>query len=324
MADADARVDGRKRGASPLPPPPAPPQPTLERTPSAAPEDDTEVARLRAVIGALAVVIAVHADTAAAQAHELVAQRAATHAAAVAHAAEASALRAALRAHAILSSVTSAASPLLFLAVLARLAENGYAREVVRCVNICRGARSNARLWARIVDLPHPAVVYRWRGSETRLLHWACEGDLARVRETLGRGADIAACDTNGRTALFWASMRGHLAVVRELLDHGADVSARNDAGLTPLMRACYCGHAATAAELLRVGADVNAVCNDGWSALMEAAIDGYVDVVRVLLAVPGVDVNLTNARGDTALSMARRTGCHAAVVALLEAAGAR
>ena len=53
----------------------------------------------------------------------------------------------------------------------------------------------------------------------------------------------------------------------------------------------------------------------------MFAAIKGYLDVVRVLLAAPGVDVNLALYEVRcTALSMARG---HAAIVALLEAAGA-
>ena len=80
---------------------------------------------------------------------------------------------------------------------------------------------------------------------------------------------------------------------------------------------------ARVAAELLRLGADVNAVDNIGVAALMYAVLSGDVGVIRVLLAVPGVDVNLTTVDGRTALSWARGKR-HAAVVALLEAAGAR
>ena len=50
--------------------------------------------------------------------------------------------------------------------------------------------------------------------------------------------------------------------------------------------------------------------------ALIYAAMPGQVDVVRVLLAAPGVDVNLAAEDGFTALSAARANG-HAAVVAL-------
>ena len=335
MADA-ARIGGRKRGASLLPLPPAPAQPVAERDPNA------ELARLLEVVATIG-------GTIAAQAEEISALRA-----------YADCVLAALRVRGgTRSDVTSAASPPLFLAVIARLAENGYAAEVVRCVNVCKDARSNAQLWERVVDLPHrePGVAgLSARHCTKRLIHWAREGDLERVRETLARGADVNARDTSGRPALYWASRGGHLAVARELLDRGADVearhkhgktalmaaaasghtavvlelaargadvNARNDAGETPLIWATSTGHAASAAELLRLGADVNALSNRGWTALMEAASGGHADAIRVLLAAPGIDVNVAEEDDFTALSWARLEG-HAATVALLEAAGAR
>ena len=347
MADAASRVGGRRRSASLPPPQSMPQQPAPERAYGAAREDDAEVARLRAANAALEATNAVLEATVAARAGELSAMRAARSA----HATEASTLRTSLRTLGMLCAVSSTASPALFLAVLARLAENQYATEVVRCVGICKDARSNAQLWERIVDLPHVPLVDWWRGPETRLCHWARVGDLARVRETLDRGAGVDAHETYGHTALWWASHSGHLAVVRELLDrgtdvdactdalhdasgrghtavvlelaaHGADVSARDKTSWTPLMLACSYGHAATVAELLRLGADVNAVDNGGWSSLLLAAYGGHADAVCVLLAAPGVDVYLINADGRTALSLAR-TERRAAVVALLEAAGA-
>ena len=350
MADEAARVGSRKRGAPPLPPPPAPPQPAHMRAPSGAPEhDDDEVFRLRA---ALEATVVSQRDTVAAQAATIVAQAAVL----VLASARAERLVAAVRAGAPLSSVTSAASPALFLAVLARLAENGYAREVVRCMDICKDARSNAQLWERVVDLQQRQLGESAGYRTTRLIHWAGAGDLARVRETLGRCADVNARDTGGSAALWWASYGGHLAVVRELLDRGADVeartrdgitalagasfhshtavvvelaarganiNARDGTGCTPLVAACAGGHAAAVTELLRLGANVNAQTNGGWSALIHAAYYARIDAVRVLLVAPGVDVNLVTTRGRTALSRARAKG-HTAIVALLEAAGAR
>ena len=52
-------------------------------------------------------------------------------------------------------------------------------------------------------------------------------------------------------------------------------------------------------------------------------ASSGHVETVRVLLAEPGVDVDLANTGGDTAMSLAR-TNRDAAVVAMLEGADAR
>ena len=98
----------------------------------------------------------------------------------------------------------------------------------------------------------------------------------------------------------------------------GADVTARGRYDGTPLTLAYSIGDAATAAELLRLGADVNAQNNVGRSALMWAAVDGHAAAVRVLLAVPGIDI----INGLTALSWARSNG-HAAAITLLEASGA-
>ena len=341
MADSAARVGGRKRGASPLPPPPAPLQPAPERAPSTVPEDDDDVARPRASIMALEA-------TSVSQATELLPP--AAHAGRV--------LAAARALDGSRCNVTSAASPAMFLAVLARLAENGYATELVRCVNICKDARSNAQLWERIVDLPHMhrGAAHNPNYARTRLNHWAREGDLARVRETLGRGARTNATTSSGFTALHGACSSGHLAVVCELLDHGADIEAHEPSGGTPLLFAAGGGHGDMVLELVARGADVNAVGVGGWTALiaasffdraastailllqgadvnaqddegnaalMYAAANGIRRIVRLLLAAPGIDVHLPNMFGSSALSLARAKG-HADVVALLEAAGAR
>ena len=237
--------------------------------------------------------------------------------------------------------------PPTLLTVLARLAENGYAREVVPCVNLCRDARANAGVWARIVDLPHRARGARGT-TTTRLIYWARYGDVARVHATLDRGARVNAPDSSGWTALVHACYHARLDIVRALLDRGADVNAlavyvavhahgsivlelvargtdvnaRVD-GMTLLMCAINMGDMDTVAALLRLGADVNALSSCGRSALMYAAEAYRADIVRVLLATSGVDVNVVSEQG-TALRLARGVGPRAAaVVALLEAAGA-
>jgi ankyrin repeat protein len=52
----------------------------------------------------------------------------------------------------------------------------------------------------------------------------ACkQNDIGRVRELLDSGADPNLLDTNGLTALVWATGQGNIDVVRLLLDYGAD-----------------------------------------------------------------------------------------------------
>lgn len=246
---------------------------------------------------------------------------------------------------------------LTLLDVVALVAMNGCAIEVARCVDACKSMRTNAELWARVVDLRlAPVDGGEFHGERvTRLMHWAAVGDLARVREMLGRGAHVDARDANGRTALYrvarsghvdvvrelvsrgadvdarahvgWtalivAAARSHTAVVHELVAHGADVNASDGDGGTPLIHAAIYGAAESAAELVRVGADVNAQDRDGWSPLVLASFSGKVDVVRVLLATPGIDVNLATGAGRTALWWARDRG-RAEIASLLEGKGA-
>ena len=116
--------------------------------------------------------------------------------------------------------------------IVARVGENGYAASLVRCVRVCKDMRDNAQLWERVVDVLHADASSGVDGDSraTRLVHWAREGDAARVRETLRRGARVNARDASGCTALYWASRGGHLGIVHELLERGADVDARRNA----------------------------------------------------------------------------------------------
>ena len=215
-------------------------------------------------------------------------------------------------------------------------------------MRVCKDMRANAQLWERVVNLQHVAVGDEVDGHRTTpLIHCAAADDVARVREALDRGARVDACNSHGFTALYYAvgdvaaellargaadgvrarhgivdaAWDGNTALGVDLVARGADIEVRDATGWTPLMYSCHAGHAATAAEFLRLGADVNAQDSRDDTSLTLAVWGAHTDVVRVLLAAPGVDVNAV-ANGHTALSLARTLG-QAAIVALLEAAGA-
>ena len=117
------------------------------------------------------------------------------------------------------------------------------------------------------------------------------------VQALLAKGADVNDKDSNGETALMWASRFGHLGVVQVLLAKGADVNAKMGNGRTALMVASsnafdwiyHLEHLDQRLDvvqaLLAKGADVNAKDNDGATALMLASSSGLLDVVQALLA---------------------------------------
>ena len=74
------------------------------------------------------------------------------------------------------------------------------------------------------------------RAHLDRALVWAGRlGHPPVVSFLLDRGADLAAADEQGFTALHWAAFRADLATMRVLLDRGAPLEARNAYGGTVL-----------------------------------------------------------------------------------------
>src|ERR1044071_4383257 len=128
-------------------------------------------------------------------------------------------------------------------------------------------------------------------------------GDRAEVKTLLKNGADIHARDEAGNTPLMAAAQNADVAVLELLLKAGADVNATNQAGATALLRA------ATSEDKVRLlvakGADVKARSNTGNNALILAARQaGNSRTVKFLLD-QGVDPNVMNLFGATALMSA-------------------
>jgi ankyrin repeat protein len=123
---------------------------------------------------------------------------------------------------------------------------------------------------------------------------------------------------------LLAASDSGDHEVVRRLLDTGVGVNhatfVENGNKWTALMAASYKGHTDIVVLLLaHEGVDVNqGKPTNGMTALLFASVEGYADTVALLLGHEGVDVNQgTTDDGMTALMWASYNG-HADVVALL------
>lgn len=134
-------------------------------------------------------------------------------------------------------------------------------------------------------------------------------GDAAQVKDLLGNGADHAATDEAGETALMHAAHGGHLAAVQVLLAAGADVNAKSPQGWTALAKASYNGETERGyVEVIEVlheaGASLDERIFFGITPLMLAAGGGDASVVEWLINA-GADVLTANEGGRTARMMA-------------------
>ena len=194
------------------------------------------------------------------------------------------------------------------------------------------------------------------------LIEAAAAGDHAEVERLLEEGASVEAVDGSGRTALVAAAYGNHVDVAEALIDagadvnvqdatqqsafliatsevgddprlleltlaHGADVDAKDSYNGTGLIRAADRGYVKIVRRLLETELDVDHVNRLGWTALLEAVILGrgdaaHTDVVRILVEEGGVDVEVADGDGKTALDHARESG-YEEMVAILEG-GAR
>ena len=82
-------------------------------------------------------------------------------------------------------------------------------------------------------------------------------GDVQRVRELLGQGADVDSRDRHGQTALMLAAQAGHRQVVDVLIAHRANLNTTAKYGLSALMLALVAGHPDVALLLADAGADL-------------------------------------------------------------------
>jgi len=157
-------------------------------------------------------------------------------------------------------------------------------------------------------------------------LHAAvARGDRDRVDALLSAGADpnaIARWDCIKQAPLGLAARLGRAQIVHLLVRRGADIAATDDGGETALHKAARSGHNVAVALLLRNGADPNVQDRGNCTPLHECVHAGRLEAARLLIGA-GADVNLLDGGGRAALDYAeghRST----ALAALLRKHGAR
>lgn len=142
------------------------------------------------------------------------------------------------------------------------------------------------------------------------------------ISALLTAGANVNAASTDGRTALFAATMAGNVDTVTLLLRNGAQVNSTMRDGRRCLDLAALTGHADVIQQLVRAGASVNALTQGvrgGATALFMAVSRGHFEAVKALLEL-GADPTQPN-MGWTPLQLAQQMTRDAKMAALLKGA---
>ncbi|XP_070823407.1 B-cell lymphoma 3 protein homolog [Chaetodon trifascialis] len=162
---------------------------------------------------------------------------------------------------------------------------------VYRLIQLLQRARRSLDIYNNLRQTPlHLAVITQ---------------QAAMVEALLREGADPAALDRNGQTAIHLCceyNQRDCLSVVLSLSSSSKCLEIRNYEGLSPLHLAVLRGHKDLARMLLDAGADINAMdIKSGQSPLMHAVESNNADMVHFLIE-SGCDVNIQSYSGNTAL----------------------
>jgi ankyrin repeat protein len=149
-------------------------------------------------------------------------------------------------------------------------------------------------------------------------------GDRRTVELLLSRGA--AKDPKSAAAALSTAALNGEFELVQMLVAQGADPNLNPVFAGHALNQALLNGFVDTARFLIEKGAELNVRSPRGHNTptMMFAAYNqaGDASIARMLVA-RGVDVNVANEHGATALSWAQRNGAHTPIVEYLQSVGA-
>ncbi|KAI8624929.1 hypothetical protein F5Y19DRAFT_452367 [Xylariaceae sp. FL1651] len=160
--------------------------------------------------------------------------------------------------------------------------------------------------------------------DRTALLWAATNSNVELAKFLLENGANVAAANNRGRTALHLAAESNDKEhredMVRLLLSHGADPGATSDGGWTPLHNAAQSGHLSVVALLLEGNANVNAELSNGMTPLHWAAFNGFEDIVRLLLTKANVNLAIKDGFDRTPMLCAAEKH-HGEIVKLLSPA---
>ena len=160
-------------------------------------------------------------------------------------------------------------------------------------------------------------------GDHSPLQMAAQTGQLAALRLLLAApGVDVNVRDRSGSTPILSAASEKHHLCVRALVAvRGIDVNVTNNKGWTPLCTAAFFGYVKCLQELLKAEKiQLNQTTYDcGGTALFCAAKKNRLECLKILLAQPGVSVNVASIKGYTPLHFAASKGFDQCLLELLK-----
>ncbi len=147
--------------------------------------------------------------------------------------------------------------------------------------------------------------------EETALIVASTNASADIVRQLVNMpDTKLDAVDKDGNTALIYASRYGYAHTLNYLLsaENKDHLNLRDERSFTPLMWAIKNDYLDAAIVLVRYGVDANLQDAEGNTALMLACYKNDFTMVDLLLGIENINVDIRNNLGLTALEVAGRT----------------
>lgn len=124
------------------------------------------------------------------------------------------------------------------------------------------------------------------------------DGDIALISELSGKGANLSACNCDGRTPLHFAALVNNPEMIRCLLITGVDPNVQDLKGLTPLDEAIKNGNLPITQMLVKCGSQVSKI--QLGERLCEVAGDNAKLNTLKAFQIAGVDLSIEDSSGRT------------------------